>query len=102
MSGVTGDPSRVIWSVVADHCCCANWEITSRLEQGVASLGALLLLDDRASGRMDQIETCPERALQEELGRRCLQCGMRCVAVGKEKVLQSSMDRQSGVAGLHG
>ena len=27
---------------------------------------------------------------------------MRCVAVGEEKVLQSSMDRQIGVAGLHG
>ena len=92
----------MIWSVVADHCCCTNWEITSWLEQGVASLGALLLLDDRVSGRTDQIEPCPERALQEELGRRCLRCGMRCVALGKEKILQSSIDRQSGVADLHG
>ena len=89
----------MIWPVVTDHCCCTNWEITSRLEQGVASLGALLLLDDKASGRTDQIEMCPETALQEELGGRCLRCGMRCVAVGKEKVLQSSMDRQIGVAG---
>ena len=92
----------MIWSVVADHCCCTNWEITSRLEQGVAAcMGALLLLDDR-SGRTDQIETSPERALQEELGRRCLRCGMLCVVVGKEEVLQSSMDRQTGVTGLHG
>ena len=56
---------------------------------------------ERVEGR-DQIETCPERALQEELGRRCLRCGMRCVSVGKEEVLQSSMDRQIGVAGLQG
>ena len=65
-------------------------------------LGALLLLDDRASWRTNEIETCSERALSEKLCWRCLRCGMRCVAVGKEKVLQSSMDRQIGIAGLFG
>ena len=90
----------VIWLVVSAGAEVAGLDSLVHRSQGrvAASFSADLL------GRHRQwIE-------QEELGRRCLRCGMRCVAVGKEKVvavgketvLQSSMDRQIGVAGLHG
>ena len=96
------DPSRSVWSVVAHHCCCTNWQVTSWLKQGVASLCTLLWPNDRTSGGTDEVETCSERALYEKLCWRCLRGGMWCVAIGQVKVLQLIMEGQIGVAGLHG